>query len=338
MILVTGGTGLVGSYLILELIKSGKKVRALKRPNSNLTFIKKVFEIFSDDPINLFNAIEWIDGDILDIESLDPAMKGIDHVYHSAGYISFQKKDFQRLQEINSRGTENLVNTALVNNVEKLCYFSSIAALSRPQDHSQMIDENISWRTSKLNTGYAISKYSGEREVWRGSAEGLKVIIVNPSIILGFSNPEKGSSRIFKSVWEGLKIYPSGINGFVDVIDVVRSSMVLMESNEENRRYILNAVNISYYDLFHKIAAGFGKSGPNFRTAAWMLNAAWMYEALKTFLTGNKPLITRETARTSSNSFLYSNKRITEEVGYKFKDFDQTIHELCVLYSGILSR
>jgi nucleoside-diphosphate-sugar epimerase len=337
MILVTGGTGLVGSHIILNLLKEGKKVRALKRRNSDLGFIHKVFEHYLDEPDPLFETIEWAEGDILDVLSLENAMEGIEQVYHSAAMISFEGQNAKQMMEINGRGTANVVNACLNHSVKKFCYISSIAALGRPEDNNGIIDENIWWKTSKLNTNYAIAKYQGEREVWRGTAEGLDAVIVNPSIILGISNPDKGSSRIFKRVWKGLKFYPPGINGFVDVEDVANASVKLMESNIINERFILNAVNITYLELFSKIAGYFNKKPPEIKTGRLMLEAAWIFEAIKSFITGHKPLLTRETARTSGNTFRYSSEKIRTALGFTFKDFDKTIAELGDYYRTIFS-
>jgi nucleoside-diphosphate-sugar epimerase len=336
MIFVTGGTGLVGSHIILELVRSGKSVRALKRPSSDLSYIEKLFDYHRS--AGLLERVEWVDGDILDIPSLEEGMAGAVSVYHSAGFISFEKRDFSRLQQINVTGTANVVNIALGAGIEKLCYFSSIAALGRPIDHTGVITEEMEWKPSRFNTGYAISKYGGEKEVWRGIEEGLNAIIVNPSIILGISNPDKGSTRIFRTIWNGLKYYPPGINGFVDVEDVSRAAIALLDSPAENSRFILNAENISYYDLFSKIAGCFGKPAPSVVVKPWMMNSYLLYERLKSLATGKKPLITRETANTSSNPFTYSSEKIKSEIGYQFKDFDVTISELCKYYGQIFRK
>ncbi len=338
MILVTGGTGLIGSRIILDLIREGHQVRALKRPNSDTTFIKQVFEHYLEDPGSSYDKIEWVNGDILDVLSLDDSMDQVEYVYHSAALVSFEPGAGKKLRELNEKGTANVINSCLNHSVKKLCYISSIAALGRPEDGEDFIDETLKWKASKYNTNYAISKYAGEREVWRGIAEGLNAIIVNPSIVLGISNPSKGSSRIFRSVWTGLKFYPPGINGFVDVEDVSRASIELMKSVITNERFILNGINITYRELFTRIADELDKKPPSTETSLWMLEAAWMFEAVKSVITGKKPLLTKETARTSGNRFRYSNSKIKEAINYEFKDFDDTIAELGNYYSDLFSR
>ena len=98
MILVTGGTGLVGSHLLFDLIKSGEKVRALKRSTSDLSIVKKVFSCYSNDYENLFSEIEWVEGDILNIFSLKDSMEGVDKIYHSAALVSFSPEEKNNLK------------------------------------------------------------------------------------------------------------------------------------------------------------------------------------------------------------------------------------------------
>jgi nucleoside-diphosphate-sugar epimerase len=338
MILVTGGTGLIGSHIILGLIREGYQVRALKRPHSDTAFIKQVFQHYLEDPEAHYDKIEWVNGDILDVLSLDDSMGNVEYVYHCAALVSFEPGMRKKLMELNEKGTANVVNACLNHSIKKLCYISSIAALGRPEDGEDIIDETLKWKASKFNTNYAISKYAGEREVWRGIAEGLHAIIVNPSIVLGISNPNKGSTRIFRSAWNGLKFYPPGINGFVDVEDVSRASVELMKSHIKNERFILNGINISYRELFKRIAEVLDKKPPATETSRWMLEAAWIFEAAKSLITGKKPLVTKETARTAGNRFRYSNTRIKEAIGFDFKDFDKTIAELGGYYSGLFSQ
>jgi nucleoside-diphosphate-sugar epimerase len=332
MILVTGATGLVGSHLTYELLRSGQQVRALKRPDSSMDMLKKVLRLYSDRPDELLSNLEWVEGDILDIFSLEEAMEGVEVVYHCAALVSFLPGDKKRLIRINTEGTANVVNAALEKKVRKLCHVSSIAALGRPEDQDELIDENLVWKTSRNNSVYAISKYGAEREVWRGTAEGLDAVIVNPSIILGVAGDTRGSSRIFNTVWEGLKFYPPGRNGFVDVRDVARAMILLMNSDICNKRYILNVDNIPYKRLFDLIAAEMGKAGPTVKVSPLMSGLAWRIEKLRSMVTGIKPLITRETAHTAVQYYEYSNEKIKKELGFEFTPIEETIRHFCRVF------
>jgi nucleoside-diphosphate-sugar epimerase len=332
MILITGATGLVGSFLTLELLKKGKQVRALKRPSRNLKMLTRVFELYSDNPQELLSKIEWVDGELLDIFSLEEAMEGVEEVYHCAALVSFLPGDRDRLMKINIEGTANLVNAALEKKVKKLCHVSSIAALGRPEQQHDVIDEKLVWKTSKNNSNYAISKYGAEREVWRGVAEGLDAVIVSPSVVLGVAGPGMGSSRLFNVVWEGLKFYPPGQNGFVDVRDVARAMVLLMESEVKNERFILNAENVPYKRLFDLIAAGFDKKGPQIYVNPFLSGMSWRVEAVMSWLKGRKPLITKETARTAVQHYAYSNDKIRQAIGFEFIPIDETIRHFCGIF------
>jgi nucleoside-diphosphate-sugar epimerase len=333
MNLVTGGTGLVGAHLIFDLLNRGEAVRALRRGTSDDKFLFKVFDYYADDPGSLIQKIEWAEADILDYYAVDNAMNGISKVYHSAAMVSFLPENRDEMMQVNIDGTANIVNAALVNSVAKVCHVSSIAALGRPEENKSEINENIAWKPSRNNSGYAISKYGAEREVWRGVAEGLNAVIVNPSIILGVADPMKGSSRIFSTVWKGLKFYPPGINGFVDVLDVVRAMVELMHSDISGERFILNGVNERYQNLFSTIAGHFVKPAPTIRTNKFLTGMAWRAEMLKHFLFRTKPLITKETARTATNTYSYSTQKIEEMLGFKYTGFDKTLANLCEYYA-----
>jgi nucleoside-diphosphate-sugar epimerase len=332
MILVTGRTGLVGSHLLLELVKAGRTVRALKRPDSDQGYLARIFRYFNHG--ELLERIQWVEGDLMDIYSLEDALEGIDRVYHCAALISFHKKDRNGLMRINAEGTANLINAALEKGTGKLCHVSSIAAIGRPESSAEIIDENLFWKSSRYNTAYAISKYAAEREVWRGIEEGLNAVIVNPSIVLGISNPEKGSSRIFETVYKGLKFYPPGINGFVDVRDVTAIMIKLMDSDIKGKRFIANAVNLPYRDLFRLIAAQYNRDAPSIKTNRIMTGAAWRFEWLRSKLNGTQPLVTRETARTSYNQFRYSNDNVRTALNYSFRDINDTISEYARYYKS----
>jgi dihydroflavonol-4-reductase len=128
----------------------------------------------------------------------------------------------------NVEGTANLVNAALEKGVRKICHVSSVAALGR-LDEQQLITEETNWVPSKKISGYSESKFFSEVEIWRGIEEGLNAVIVNPSIILGPANWETGSAKMFKTVWDGMKFFTRGVTGFVDVRDVVKAMILLMD-------------------------------------------------------------------------------------------------------------
>src|SRR5665647_1618417 len=227
MILVTGGTGLVGSYLLYELTRKGHKVKALLRPGKKSYETRKLFNCLSAENEHLIDQVEWVEGDVLDPFSLQQAMQGVEYVYHCAAMISFNPRELKAMLAVNVEGTANIVNASIENGIKKLCHVSSIASLGQAEK-GEMIDEMAKWKTSHINSGYAISKYGGEREVWRGIEEGLNAVIVNPSVIIGAGCHRKATNKLFHNIENFLPYYISGINGYVDIRDVVNAMIILM--------------------------------------------------------------------------------------------------------------
>ena len=317
MILITGTTGLVGSHLLRRLLAVDKatKIRALKRANSNMDLVSDLADVA---------AVEWVDADILDTEALYEAMEGVEVVYHCAALVSFVPSEASQMRRANEEGTANVVNMALERGVKKLLYVSSIAAIGR-SSQTKHIKEATEWEDNPMNSNYAISKYLGEQQVWRGMAEGLDVLVVNPSVILGEGDYGRSSGRLFGRVYEGLRFYSKGRTGFVDVLDVVDIMAKLMERNIKNERFILNAENVTYRTFFEKVAAVLGKKAPTIEAQAWMAALAWRLEKIKAMFTKKTPLITKETARTAQATYFYENQKIKKALNYTFRPLDETI-------------
>tara|TARA_B100000902_G_scaffold44294_1_gene51865 strand:+ start:5537 stop:6541 length:1005 start_codon:yes stop_codon:yes gene_type:complete len=322
MIFVTGGTGLLGSHILLTLSKQKRKFRALKRESSSLDICKSVFNYYLLG--ELFSKIEWIDGDINDIVSLEKAIEGCDYILHAAALVSFNATDFAKMRKINIEGTANVINVALDSKIKKLGYVSSIAALGR-NSTKDIVNEESNFKFTKNESSYSVSKYYAEQEVWRGAAEGLDVLIINPSVILGPGNWNKGSSQMFKKMYNGLIFYTEGSTGFVDVLDVAESFVSLFFSDIKNERFIINSVNLSYREFFDKLAKSFGKPKPYLRANQLLKGLAWRFEWIKCFIFGGNPLITKETAASSGRSHQYSNEKVKEKIDFEFTDIDKTI-------------
>ena len=316
MILVTGGTGLIGAHLLLSLTETNDHVRAIYRTISSQNKTRNLFELYNKT--HLFEKIEWVEADINDIELLDIAFAKITHVYHCAALVSFDPRDELKLRKINIEGTANIVNFCLYHKVEKLCYVSSIAALGDAKTEGDLITESTEWNAEKLHSDYAITKHGAEIEVWRGEQEGLNVVIVNPSIVLGPGFWDSGSGEIFSNVEKGLKYYTLGMAAFIAVTDVVNQMIALMNSDISGKRFILSAENISYRDLINWIADTLKKPRPTIEAKKWMTDIAWRLDALKTTLFGGRRHLTKITAQSLHSKTLYSNKAITEATSVTF--------------------
>lgn len=320
MILVTGGTGFLGSHLLRKLVNVGQPVRALYR--------KEIPRQVED----IRNKIEWVQGDVLDVGALEDAMQGVDKVYHCAGVVSFRPQEQVQMMKVNVEGTANVVNLSIDAGVKKLVHVSSTAALGRAKADG-VLDESSEWREGKGNSRYAVSKYLAEMEAWRGSAEGLDVAIVNPSIILGAGYWEDSSGMLIKNAWKEFPYYTEGINGFTDVRDVAEAMFRLMESDITGERFVLTTDNWKYYDLFKEMAQHLGKKAPHIAVKPWMAEIVWRIEALKSKLSGKKALLTKETARTAQMKVYYSNKKILGALpGFSFRPLQTTIADMCQVF------
>ncbi len=321
MIFVTGGTGLVGTHLLFELTNSGQKVKALKRKNSNLQQVLTTFSRYSEKPQELFNQIEWVDGDILDYFQLERILEGVTEIYHCAAIVSFRSSERETMIHNNVEGTANLVNAAIENGVKKICHVSSIAALGRLQN-GEPVTEETNWIPSKKVSGYSESKFFSEAEIWRGIEEGLDAIIVNPSIILGPANWNSGSAKLFKTIWDGMPFYTRGVTGYVDVRDVVRSMVQLMNSEvfetAKNQRYILNSENISFRELFSQIADTLEKPRPKYFSSNFLLGIVWRAAVFAGWLTRKPSAITRETVASSNEINRFDGSKITRLFNFQY--------------------
>jgi len=327
MILLTGSTGLLGSRLLFDLVSKGYKVRAMRREKSRMNCVDYYF---SSHP-ELLQKVEWVNGDVTDIFSLEAALENVTQVYHCAARVSFQPSDRDIMHNVNVEGTANVVNACLDKKITKLCFVSSIAALGRTGTEST-IDETASWKTSKLNSFYAVSKYGAEREVWRGIAEGLNAVIVNPGVIIGPGNWKTDSSMLFRQVAKGLKFYTAGVTGFVDVKDVSLAMIALMESTVMNERFVLVGENKPFRDVMDRIADKLGKSRPGIYAGPLLSSFAWKVEFLKWKFTGSKPVITKETARSAAGKFYYSGEKIKKMLAFNFTPIENTIDQVAEVF------
>lgn len=315
MILVTGGSGLLGNELIKTLLLKGHQVKA----------------IINKTPLRLpaSDNLQQVVCSMLDVALLEEVMQGITTVYHCAGLVSFNKKDKRQLYKINVEGTANLVNVALDAGVQKFLYVSSVAALGRIRE-DEIIHEKMQWTPETSNSKYGESKYLGEMEVWRAQAEGLQTVVVNPSIILGPGDWNEGSTAIFKSVYEEFPWYATGTTGYVDVRDLVKAMIMLMESDVSAERFIISGHNASYQDVFNAIADAFKKKRPTKMVTPFLAGLVSRWEAMKSSITGKAPLVTKETAATALAKVQFDNSKLLQQFpSFNYLPLSATITDTC---------
>ena len=315
MIIVTGASGLVGSHIIKELSLQQKNIIALY----NTTAPSKELEFLAT----------WKQVDILDIVEVEEIFKNADQVYHCAALVSFNPKEKKKIHKLNLEGTKNVVNACLSCGVKKLVHVSSVAALGRIRPEEK-INESMNWSEETNNSEYGKTKYLSEMEVWRGIGEGLKAVIVNPSIILGASNWNSGSTAIFKNVYDEFPWYTNGSSGFVDVVDVAKAMIALMNSDISSERFILSGWNLPYKKVFDEIAINFNKKLPSKKVTAFIAAIVWRLKKLESYFTGKNPLLTKETAATALTNVEYDNSKLLKAIPeFKYSNFEESIQRIC---------
>lgn len=320
--LVTGATGLIGSHVVRRLLASNVPVAALYRPLNGYGLLTDVAD-----------QLTWHEGDVLDIPSLEAAIRPGCDVVHCAAIVSFVPKDRARMEQVNVEGTANVVNVCLKAGVRKLAHLSSVAALGRPEAKADttkagqpvVITEEQKWEESPMNSAYAKTKYRAELEVWRGSAEGLPVVIVNPSVVLGEGDWTRSSTQLIKYVYDEKRFYTDGDINYVDVLDVADALVKLLHSDIVEQRFILNAGTMPYRDFLTQLAQALGKRPPTVRVPPGLARVLWRLEAVRSWLLGTSPLITRETARSASHRYTYSGERVTQVLNVDYRPLTDTL-------------
>lgn len=324
MIFVTGGSGLVGSFLIPALVARGLRVRALYR--------QKVPTMLGA------GGVEWLEGDLRDTTLLSTALEGVSHVFHCAGLVSYAPQDEEALLQVNVEGTAAIVDACLRQPGIRLCQVSSVAVLGGgatessvlPSGQLQVLDENTKWDLGAEHGAYATSKYLAELEVWRGIAEGLQAVIVCPSVILGPADWERSSTRLFRYAWQQHRFYTPGSVNCVDVRDVVASMLHLtLDTELTAERYVLSAGSLPLQEFLTQAAKCFGRKPPTTAVPEWAAEGIWRLEHLRSLLTGARPLITKDTARAGRRPLLYRADKVQHATGQAFRPLSETIAWCC---------
>ncbi len=331
MILVTGGTGLVGAHLLYHLIKNDEKIRAIYRTEEKIKAVEKVFSYYTDDT-SLITKIDWFKADITEVPAMIPAFKNIEKVYHCAAFISFNPKDYREMRKVNIHGTAIIVNLAIDAKVKKMCFVGSIASVGDALN-GQLITEENEWNKEEDHSGYSITKFGAEMEVWRASQEGVEVVIVNPGVILGSGFWFAGSGKLFSQVYNGFKYYTEGITGFIGVKDVVKTMMFLMDSNIKNERFILVSENKTYKEVFFLIADAFGKKRPSIKIKRWQIGLLWRFASLLSFFTKKEPLLSKYSAKSAHEVSKYSSEKIEKVINFHFDKVGEVINNVVKNYT-----
>ena len=329
MILVTGGTGLVGAHLLFELCTKKESIKAIYRNPKKIMQVEKVFSYYTDQPKALFDKIIWVKADVLNVPSLEDIFEGVKKVYHTAALVSFDPKDDKKLLATNIEGTINIVNLCIEHAVEKLCFVSSIAALG-PSINGKPITEENEWTNG--STMYAISKHYAEMEVWRASQEGIPVTILNPGIIVAPGFWKSSSGSFFHQAAKAPSYYlPSG-TGFVGINDVIKAMTQLMDGPVTNERYILVNQNWTYKTFAHVLAKGLEKPLPKKEIKPWMLALFWRWDWLRSNLLGKRRRLSKAVAHLFKSKDIYDNSKLKNDLGFTYENLENSIQQYCAIY------
>lgn len=330
-ILVTGGTGLVGSHLLMLLVTKQIKCKAIKRKSSLQAQCDQVAAYYGISQALLGEYIEWVEADLLDKASLKQALQDVSEVYHCGAIVSFSADTKQQLLDTNVEGTRNITEAALEAGVKKFCMVSSIAAIGKAPEGA-CADETC-MRDGTRGSVYSQSKFASEQVVWEAMKRGLNAVIVNPGIILGVGDFSKGSLQFFPAIRKGMLFYTNGGSGFVDVRDVCKVMVESMERELFAQRFVLVSANLTYGQLFRLIAEAEGVKPPRFCAGKTLLTLALWSSNLMKLITGKEQRFTKETLQSAAGRTCYSSARITQALNFRFIPIEQTIRDAATYFT-----
>lgn len=326
MIFVSGATGLVGSHLLFELCQTKTKIRATYRDKSRMENVKHVFRYYSDDADMFFEKIEWIPLNLFELEDVIKATKDCSQIYHCAAIVSFNPAKKEETIRLNEQMTKNMIEAALFHSIFDFCHISSIATLGRIPNNGY-IDETSKYDKSESHSAYSIGKHKAELLVLDAQNRGLKPLIVKPSVIIGPGWWKEGSGKFYSVINSGLPFYTHGRTGFVDVRDVAKAMVMLMDANIRNTNFLISAQNMSYQDLFTKIALSIQKKPPRIKISAFVSKIVWPFAEFFAAITRKEPVMNRYTAKSSQSKNEFSGEKLTKTIDFKYRNMDLSISE-----------
>lgn len=329
---VTGATGFLGAHLVCALLQKGYNVKALKRPNSSLTTFDFIAGLYFGHGTHKYSDhLAWADGDLNHYDEIESLIEPGMFVFHCAAMVSFRDSDKKQMLEVNIKGTENIVNACIAVRCRKLIYASSTAAIGKAADEA-FTDESDWWDEKDRPSGYSISKYYAELEVWRGTEEGLAAVIVNPPLIIGPGDWKKNTGKFFSNAFRNFPFYTEGHHSFVYVKDVADVMIRLAESDLNAERYLLVSENLPLKQFMDMVARNFQKRSPWIKINRFIAGIAWRILGVWSFITGKEPMITRESTESSFKKVYFSNQKITRALNYQFTPMQQAVRETVNAY------
>jgi dihydroflavonol-4-reductase len=304
-ILVTGSTGFIGAHLCRGLLEQGHQVRAFHRPSSSLRLLEGL-------------ELEYALGDLTQPETLLAAMEEIEVVFHAAAWMGGHDQP-GRQYTVTVEGTRNVLQAAQKAGVRRVIHTSSAAALGIPDSSSRhqephLINENHSWNYRPDYYPYGYAKYLAELEVQRAVAQGLDVVILNPTVVFGAGDVYRQTSSLVTQIAERrLSVAIEGGINCVHVTDVVEGHLAALACGVPGQRYILGGENLTHLRLLQIIAECTEAPPPSVMLPTWLVRSlAGPASLLNAFL--NLP-VSPELLRLAGYCFFYDTHKAEQELG-----------------------
>jgi nucleoside-diphosphate-sugar epimerase len=308
-------------------------VTALFRNENGKEDVLNLFRFYGKE--NLFQQVQWVIGDVEDVDDMYELTEGMHTVFHCAAIVSYHKKEASRMLEVNINGTKNIVNACIENDVKHFIHVSSISALG--DSKGEIIDEETPRNFNDYHSNYSKGKYLSEQEVWRGIQEGLNATIVNPGVVFGPNNCTRSSGTMIARIQKGLPALPAGGSGIVSVLDVVEVMIRAAKQQPTNERYILCAENVRMSELFIKIADALKVKIGKTIAKRWQIVLVFYMEALVELFTGKRATITREIIRNYDDVKRFDGSKATRTFGFEYRDTFSSIKDN-IRYYKVLSK
>jgi len=315
-IAVTDALGLLGPAVIRELLSANHYVRALLSPDETMP------PEWTKHP-----RLKMIRGEVLNPVSLQQLMEGVDAVVHTAQLFSFQAKNKSRMRVLHIDGTSQVVNTAMDNSVSKFIHLSSTEALGHGD---QRIGDGLrmKWDEDGQYSILGRTLFHSELQVWRAQAEGLPVVILRPSYILGACPRSNPIADWLEQVVQGLPFFPTGSTGWVDAGDVARAVRLSLSPQFSGQAWVLNAANASYKFIIDQLSEACG-TRPPIKPLGETLSpfiAAW--NRLRGLWSADASWLAKESLQLSRLHSKYDGSTAAAELGLAYRPLKESIAEL----------
>lgn len=328
---VTGGTGLIGSHLVAELLKRGCRVKLLVRDMRRVGQLHKTLSRMEAD--SYFGRIEFYETELNNPHTLAAALTDMEVVFHCAALVTFDPERADEVVLVNTEITTHVVNACLQCGVGLMVHISSIATLGSCRLGQRAIDETCILNNPVGRSPYSVSKIYAENAVQRGMVEGLRAVIVNPSVVIGEGDLNSSSSRLVAYAMHRRVFYTKGVKGYVDVRDVARAAVRLAETPQAvGKRFIVSAENLTFGTLFSMAARISDHWPPLIPLGRRVLTGIYKVEKLLNKWFGRRPILSEALIANACDMSYYDNSRMKNLLNFTYTPIRETLERVIRYY------